>query len=74
MSVDVGLLVRRTKFTLPGEVDRPQLPIQELFHALVNNEDRNALIFVDILHALASSALRQARRGPARRRERKAAA
>ena len=44
--------VRRTKFILPGEADRPQPTIQEVFHALVNNEDRNALIFDDILHAL----------------------
>jgi superfamily II DNA or RNA helicase len=44
--------VRRTKFTLPGEADRPPPAIQEVFHALVNDEDRNALIFDDILHAL----------------------
>jgi superfamily II DNA or RNA helicase len=44
--------VRRTKFILPGEADRPPPTIQEVFHALVNDEDRNALIFDDILHAL----------------------
>jgi superfamily II DNA or RNA helicase len=43
---------RRTKFSLTGEPDCARPTIQEVFQALVNNEDRNALIFDDILHAL----------------------
>jgi superfamily II DNA or RNA helicase len=44
--------VRRTKFILPGEPDCAPPTIQEVFQALINDENRNSLIFDDILLAL----------------------
>ena len=44
--------VRRTKFILPGGPDCAPPTIQEVFQALINDENRNALIFDDILLAL----------------------
>lgn len=44
--------VRRTKFILPGEFDCAPPTIQEVFQALINDENRNSLIFDDILLAL----------------------
>jgi superfamily II DNA or RNA helicase len=47
--------VRRTKFILPGEADCAPPTIQEVFQALINDENRNSLIFDDILLALDAS-------------------
>ncbi len=44
--------IRRTNFSLPGEMSSTPPTIQGIFHALADNEDRNSLIFDDILHAL----------------------
>ena len=44
--------IRKTSFSFSTQPDCEPPSIQELFRALANNEERNALIFDDILHAL----------------------
>jgi len=44
--------IRTTSFSFPTQPDSEPPSIQEVFRALANNEQRNSLIFDDILHAL----------------------
>ena len=44
--------IRRTNFVFPVQADSAPPSIQEVFRALANDKERNALIFDDILHAL----------------------
>jgi superfamily II DNA or RNA helicase len=44
--------IRETSFVLNAATNTSPPPIQEVFRALVVDEDRNSLIFDDILHAL----------------------
>ena len=44
--------IRETSFVLNADTYAPPPPIQDVFRALVVDEDRNSLIFDDILHAL----------------------
>ncbi|MCY3565547.1 MAG: DEAD/DEAH box helicase family protein [Gammaproteobacteria bacterium] len=45
-------ILRATQFRLPEDVDAERPPIQRIYAALANDEDRNTLIFDDILAAL----------------------
>ncbi|MFN8626631.1 MAG: DEAD/DEAH box helicase family protein [Candidatus Binatia bacterium] len=44
------LIARETPFRLAG--DEPQMPIQDIYRALVNDDQRNQLIVNDVLNAL----------------------
>jgi superfamily II DNA or RNA helicase len=44
--------IRETSFVLNADTNAPSPPIQDVFSALVVDEERNSLIFDDILHAL----------------------
>lgn len=44
--------IRNTSFSFPTQPDSEPPSIQEVFRALANSEERNSLIFDDILHAL----------------------
>ena len=45
-------ILRSTAFRLPDGSDEEQPPIQQIYGALADDEDRNALIFDDVLTAL----------------------
>ena len=45
-------LLRPTSFRLPEGIDGERPPIQQVYAALAEDEDRNALIFDDVLTAL----------------------
>ena len=45
-------ILRQTSFRLPDGPDEGRTPIQRVYAALANDEDRNALIFDDVLTAL----------------------
>ena len=45
-------ILRPTSFRLPDGADEGRPPIQQIFAALADDEDRNALIFDDVLTAL----------------------
>ncbi|MCY4479782.1 MAG: restriction endonuclease subunit R, partial [Rhodospirillales bacterium] len=47
-------ILRPTRFRLPDRLDAERPPIQQLYSALAEDEDRNALIFDDVLRALES--------------------
>ena len=58
-------ILRPTRFRLPAGIDAERPPIQQVYAALADDEDRNALIFDDVLAAL------EARRSPILLTERK---
>ena len=45
-------ILRPTSFSLPNGPDEERTPIQQIYTALAQDEDRNALIFNDVLTAL----------------------
>jgi len=45
-------LLRPTSFRLPGGIDVERPPIQQVYAALIQDEDRNGMIFDDVLTAL----------------------
>ncbi len=59
------VILRRTKFSLPPEMDTERPPVQKIYTALGKSEERNDIIFDDVLKAL------EARRSPIILTERK---
>ena len=47
-------ILRPTRFRLPGGIESERPPIQRIYTALADDEERNALIFNDVLSALES--------------------
>ena len=45
-------LLRPTSFRLPRDIDAERPPIQQVYAALIRDEDRNGMIFDDVLTAL----------------------
>jgi len=53
MQFNLEAIVRTTGFTLPQSLqDEERPPIHKIYSALVNDENRNALIITDVLHAI----------------------
>lgn len=50
-SFDHKVIIRNTSFVLPLAADK-KIPISEVYSSLVNNEERNELIFNDVLTAI----------------------